>query len=102
MSTGEALRDAGVAQATMGKEAALARAREIARELVLNSPDFTVTSDDVRDCLDHEGIRLGNAAGGIFERNKFVCVGYVRSSRPARHASVIRVWRLKGRVTRDG
>lgn len=93
---GELLKRAGLAGATAGRESALARAREIAEELARGSLDYTVTSDDIQDCLNHEGIRLGNAAGSIFERKKWVCIDYRRSARPSRHASVIRVWKLRG------
>ena len=96
---GELLKRAGIAVAAAGRESALARAREIAEELARGSLDYTVTSDDIQDCLSREGIRLGNAAGSIFERRKWVCIGYRRSARPSRHSSVIRVWKLRGYKT---
>lgn len=36
-----------------------------------------------------------NAAGSVFDRKTFYCVGFKQSSRTSRRAGIIRVWALK-------
>jgi len=85
----------GMSLAAESRAYALAIAQQIARAIA--ESQGTVTSDDVAQQMDAEGISyelLGNAAGSVF-RNGFAWTGRVfASARPSSHGRIIREWRL--------
>jgi hypothetical protein len=95
LAEGEARKEFGMDLAASNRPHALARGREVARELALKSPDMTVTADDVQKVLIPEGIHLGNAAGSLFRTSEWVWTGeFVKSTRKTNHATLRRIWRL--------
>lgn len=105
MSAGTELRDQGVANALAADTAPQRGAAPYIREAIaaLAGMDAGFTAEDVRDLLsDNETVLrvlrdrpnalsatiLGAARSGLIE-----CVGYTLARRPARRASVLRIWK---------
>jgi hypothetical protein len=97
MNVAEQLKMAGMERAAKKYEADLIRAQMVAE--VLGHGGALVTSDDVRSAFfDHyqRELKIHNAMGSIFTKDKWELAGFVRSKRPESHARMIRTWRMKG------
>lgn len=111
-STGTARRQAdGTAEGERRRDAALDLLRErravyvrrAQRALLTAALDRgTGTADDVAAAMDLppdlDGRLLGAAPGALAHAGLICLAGYVRSTRPERHASVIAVWTLADRA----
>lgn len=98
--SGEERKEAGIkrAMSPAGRKNMMIHARRIAR--MIGTSQGEVTADDVVRYFDVRGIDLpailGKAMGGLFRTEEFVPTGEYRpSTRPERHASVSRVWRVR-------
>ncbi|MCB9852654.1 MAG: hypothetical protein H6819_06135 [Phycisphaerales bacterium] len=80
----------------VNRDDVLSRGRRALLEILLRSD--VATADDVRDAITlPPGIDarcLGSIPGPLAKAGIIECSGYVKSSRPARHASILTVWRL--------
>ncbi len=90
MTTGEQLKQAGMAQAAQNRAVLLEEARNIA--LVLAATNGQVTADDISEKIR---INLGPASGSIFKTPDFEFTGQrVASKLKSNHARELKVWRL--------
>lgn len=97
MNIAEQLKMSGMERAAKKYEADLIRAQLVAE--VLGHGGGLVTSDDVRKAFfDHyqRELKIHNAMGSLFSKDKWDLAGFIRSKRPESHARMIRTWRMKG------
>ena len=97
MNVAEQLKMSGMERAAKKYEADLIRAQMVAE--VLGHGGNLVTSDDVRLAFfDHyqRELKIHNAMGSLFSKDKWDLAGFTRSKRPESHARMIRTWRMKG------
>lgn len=91
-------KEKGIDTAAENRRTLLKHARAVAEEIAMSKPDRTVTADDVAERLDAEGISvhaLGNAAGALFQGDRWIWTGRrIKSRRPHAHANELKVWRL--------
>lgn len=100
LKEGVARKQVGMAMAAEGKEALVAKARRVAREMAASGP---VTIEDVCDRMarDNEPVWAGskscpaNWKGSVFNTDEFVCVGSVQSRKASNHGRKVRQWALK-------
>lgn len=101
VSTGEALKDAGMQAAADHRREELEQARAIARQVALQG-DGTCDMDRVRALLP-EHVDLGPAAGSVFQGKEWADTGVrIRSTLPANHARELRVWKLNSEEGENG
>jgi hypothetical protein len=95
---GEAAKRIGMEQAAENRSELLAQVQAALIEIAMRRDSREATADDGQEWLIQHGYHpsdLGNAAGSMFPRDRWICVGTRNSSRVSRHANQIRIWRLK-------
>ena len=102
MNVAEQLKISGMERAANKYEADLIRAQMVAE--VLGHGGALVNSDDVRKAFfDHyqRELKIHNAMGSIFTRDKWELAGFIRSKRAESHARMIRNWKLKAPLDKN-
>ena len=94
--TGVQLRLTGMSRSAGTHREALAKAQQAAKSLAWAS-GHAISIDTVREFYEAEGWMwdLGNAAGNVFSEDCWRFEGFTASRRPAAHARIIRLWRLR-------
>lgn len=88
----------GMGRAAWSRRELLWRVQEALEQIASRRPNRTATADDGQNFLISKGYKaedLGNAAGSMFKRDKWVCIGRTPSERVSRHGNEVRVWKLK-------
>ena len=100
MTLGEQLKESGQARVLAHQEPTWCEDVERCILWMAQSEDFPVfTLDDIRECFPAtcQEPTHPNAWGALFthlaKTKRIVCVGYRPSTRPSRHAGIVRVWR---------
>lgn len=91
--TGKQLKLKGMRQASIKHEVTLWGARLHAEYIARDGRIISI--DDVYRTSGIDPKYLGNAAGSVFTGDKWEWMGYIRSTRKAAHARMIRTWRLR-------
>lgn len=90
---GRALRDAGIARVSIGREDWIAKARSLAISIAKRSGQVTI--NDVRQFIDLPDDFHPNTWGAVLRGDTFQPVGYSQATHPSAHARVIRIYKLK-------
>jgi len=99
LELGKRLKERGMNTAAMNRAQLLAEAIRCAWRLGVTHGQVSadmIAAEFIRRGLDFAA--LGNAAGSIFKGADWEPCGFTQSTRPARHAGMIRVWKLKDRA----
>lgn len=93
LTEGRRRRDVGKAQAAAKWAPWLASTREVAVRIARQKG--TVTADDLRAAgiVEPPGASY-NVWGSVFNDDRFVDNGFIRSKRPEAHANLLHEWRL--------
>jgi hypothetical protein len=90
---GRALRDAGIARVSIGREDWIAKARDMAIWIAKRSGQVTI--NDVRQLIDLPEDFHHNTWGAVLRGDAFEPIGYCQATHPSAHARVVRVYKLK-------
>ena len=90
---GRALRDAGIARVSIGREDWIAKARDMAIWIAKQSGKVTI--NDVRQLIDLPDDFHHNTWGAVLRGDAFEPIGYCQATHPSAHARVVRVYKLK-------
>lgn len=91
---GRDLRDAGIAQVSIGREEWISKARDLAVWIAKQSGQVTI--NDVRHLIDLPDDFHPNTWGAVFRGSEFEAIGYCPATHPSAHARVVRIYKLKG------
>ena len=94
--SGAELRDHALKKFEEREQSWLQRARARMVELLIDSPGYTVSSDNVWALCPPPVDAHPSCMGTIFKDRRFEAVGWVASTRPSAHARVIRTYVLRG------
>ena len=98
LELGKRLKERGMQRAESGRGELLERVREVARLLGRTMPGVSINGVEVAcKAYQIDSADLGNATGSVFTKSEWEPCGFTQSTRPARHAGMIRVWKLKDR-----
>lgn len=90
---GRALRDAGIARVSIGREDWIAKARDMAIWIAKQSGQVTI--NDVRQLIELPEDFHHNTWGAVLRGDAFEPIGYCQATHPSAHARVVRVYKLK-------
>lgn len=94
LARSKAAKETGMNLAAASNKHALAKAREIAKNLAMTG-NGTCNMDEVNVVLSGLGIPSGNWAGSVFKEDCWVFTGMrVKSHKVSSHAREVKVWRL--------
>lgn len=91
MMQGAILRDAGIAQVSMGKEAWLAMVRQSAREIAQSAGRVTI--NDLRERFALPMDAHPNLWGAVFKSKEFRVIGFDTATHPQAHARRVCVYK---------
>ena len=101
--SGTQRRDIGMAQAKRGKLRLILQAQIAMLSAGMKRPDRIISAEDaaenVRGQYEDGGKWLGSAVQKLARLNVIAPAGFKTSGRPARHASIVRVWRITDDAT---
>ena len=90
--TGTALRDAGIAQVSMGREEWLHSVREYAKQVAVTTGQVSI--NDLRSEFEPPAGASHNIWGAVFKTKLFRLVGFGVANHPASHARRIGVYAI--------
>jgi hypothetical protein len=90
---GRALRDAGIARVSIGREEWIAKARSTAVAIAQRAGQVTI--NDVRNLIDMPDDFHPSTWGAVLRGDAFQAIGFCQATHASAHARVVRIYKLK-------